>query len=344
MPVIHPMMSIQQPSPYLYGANPQGEYQRYDKYYNPEIERKIDFLREGIERDKEELKAIRDPYDKAKFRRSIAMAKEDIKKYQSQEKPKIQKSILTSIPEGPSIRMTPAPSAPVMEPPKPAKYSRAKPTTTIELSIPPQDVAGRYANKFVKNTSAVASALADVGAKPVKEKKKSLKVEEMVKAPVSQSVTASKEYAQYSRQLKERSSDLIQPSAPPILEPALNLRGAFPEKITKETPKVDFKVERGHLTERGVKRIEEHPFEKQLTEKEFNKTVSRLSKPTIRNEQRALLQAPSMFVEPAPLSRPAMMASNMIGKSVLKFGEAGGAREGSGGPTKEEKLMKEMNK
>lgn len=212
--------------------------------------------------------------------------------------------VIPAIPEGPSIRMAPTPSAPVMDQPKPAKYSRiAKaPSAIVAPAVPLVEPLGRYSNRIVGTSSKPASSLSDVGAKPVKEKKKALTSTDVTRSSLSEPITMSKGYSQYSTQLKERKSiNVEQPTTPTILSPDLNLRGAL-ERPTQAAPK-SLITKAAPLTERG--------------------------------EGRKLSKKQQVFVEPAPLSRPSMMASDMTGQMVRRVKESGGEREGAGRPFKE---------
>lgn len=119
-----------------------------------------------------------------------------------------------AIPTGPSIRMAPIPSAPVMEQPKPAKYSRiAKPSSAVVApAVPLVEPLGRYGNRIVGMASKPASALSDVGAKPVKEKKKALTATDVTRPVVADGVDTSG-----ARPLKERKSITVSaPSQVPL--------------------------------------------------------------------------------------------------------------------------------
>lgn len=106
-------------------------------------------------------------------------------------------------------------------PPKPAKYSRVVKPATVIPSAPPVEPLSRYASKLVGIASKPASALTDVGAKPMKEKKKSLVASDVERPVLSNPIEMSKAS---SSQLKERKSLIVsQPSAPTVLSPDLTV-------------------------------------------------------------------------------------------------------------------------
>lgn len=194
-------------------------------------------------------------------------------------------------PEGPNIRMAPIPSAPVMEAPRPARYSRVEraPSAIVAPAVPLVEPLGRYGIR-----SRPADTLQAVGAKPAKEKKKALTTTDVTRPVVADGVDTSG-----ARPLKERKSITVTaPSQVPL------------------SPDLIIDVGRKNKTEKTASPIKP-PSQEHLTEK---------------GKGRKLTTSTTTGYEPAEFSH-ASMAFTLRGRPVHLIKESGGAREGAGRPT-----------
>lgn len=192
-----------------------------------------------------------------------------------------------SPPAGPSIRMMPQPSAPVGELPIP---------TGPSIRMMPQPSAP-VAELLALESAPAFTPAAPSAAKPRKERKAPVKSEDIVR-PSNMGGIAMAERAKVGRKAQTESRNYYitgegieqrQPEGqkPPKARPAL-------ERITNPASAILPRPKTEHLTQRG--------------------------------EQRAFIEEERLFVEPAPLSRPAMMGQDLQGTFVKTFSKAGGDR------------------